>query len=388
MKKRGFTLIELLAVIVVLAIIALIATPMVLNTIEDARKGSAKSSGYTYISELETSLAKNMIKNVGASYTGLYDVATLTTDLNITLKGDTPSEGNICIGSNGIVTKASLKINGYVVNYDGKETTTTDLDSVEDITCDGASSEGSSGEETQANLAVGAYVSMTPTSTSYTISAASTGYDSDQTINPSELNLWRVISINDDGTIDMVSEYVSSTNVYFKGQTGYLNFVGALNTIAKQYENSNYTVGSRYMGYNGQTETITDTSKFTNPAPWTSSTADNSNESVGGGDILYEKDTGLVTTALGTLTAYTPGTTTATAYWLDSRHYFYNSSTGYYWNGRYVDTGGSVSNDNLYVYYGRWFDDSGSFALRPIVTLKSGLKVTGSGTSESPWVLS
>ena len=55
MKKRGFTLIELLAVIVVLAIIALIATPLVLNTIEDARKGSAKSSGYTYIRELETS---------------------------------------------------------------------------------------------------------------------------------------------------------------------------------------------------------------------------------------------------------------------------------------------------------------------------------------------
>ena len=34
MKKKGFTLIELLAVIVVLAIIALIATPIVMNVIK------------------------------------------------------------------------------------------------------------------------------------------------------------------------------------------------------------------------------------------------------------------------------------------------------------------------------------------------------------------
>ena len=38
MNKKGFTLIELLAVIVILAIIALIATPIVLNIIEDTKQ--------------------------------------------------------------------------------------------------------------------------------------------------------------------------------------------------------------------------------------------------------------------------------------------------------------------------------------------------------------
>ena len=38
MNKKGFTLIELLAVIVILAIIALIATPIILGMIDSAKK--------------------------------------------------------------------------------------------------------------------------------------------------------------------------------------------------------------------------------------------------------------------------------------------------------------------------------------------------------------
>ena len=49
MKKnsKGFTLIELLAVIVILAIIALIATPIILNIISKVRLGAAQSSAYS-----------------------------------------------------------------------------------------------------------------------------------------------------------------------------------------------------------------------------------------------------------------------------------------------------------------------------------------------------
>ena len=44
MKNKGFTLIELLAVIVILAIIALIATPVILGIIEDSREGAKQRS--------------------------------------------------------------------------------------------------------------------------------------------------------------------------------------------------------------------------------------------------------------------------------------------------------------------------------------------------------
>ena len=39
-NKKGFTLIELLAIIVILAIIAVITTPIILNIIENAKKGA------------------------------------------------------------------------------------------------------------------------------------------------------------------------------------------------------------------------------------------------------------------------------------------------------------------------------------------------------------
>ena len=40
MRQKGFTLLELLAVIVILAIVALITVPLIMNTIEDAKEGA------------------------------------------------------------------------------------------------------------------------------------------------------------------------------------------------------------------------------------------------------------------------------------------------------------------------------------------------------------
>ena len=60
MKKRGFTLIELLAVIVVLAVIALITTPVILGVIEKAKKGAFKNSVYGLIESTNIYIAENL----------------------------------------------------------------------------------------------------------------------------------------------------------------------------------------------------------------------------------------------------------------------------------------------------------------------------------------
>ena len=58
-KNKGFTLVELLAVIVILAIIALIATPIILNVISDAKKQAALESFKGYIDGAEKAIVLN-----------------------------------------------------------------------------------------------------------------------------------------------------------------------------------------------------------------------------------------------------------------------------------------------------------------------------------------
>ena len=69
MKNKGFTLIELLAVIVILAIIALIATPIVLGIIEDSRNSSNEISAGYIVEALEKSYSMAYALNQGATPT-------------------------------------------------------------------------------------------------------------------------------------------------------------------------------------------------------------------------------------------------------------------------------------------------------------------------------
>ena len=117
--KKGFTLIELLAVIVILAIIALIATPMILGVIDTAKQGSAKSSALGYVEAVEKSMMIQQVNGGAAPVAGEYTVSengkTLsytkdekTYTITVDFKGDVPS-GNVTIGSNGAVSGATLK---------------------------------------------------------------------------------------------------------------------------------------------------------------------------------------------------------------------------------------------------------------------------------------
>lgn len=117
-NKLGFTLIELLAVIVILAIIALITTPIILNVIEDARKQAVKDSAYGYIDAVEKQIIVNkMDDNKEKLSNKVYKVSSLNA-YGVMIKGEAPSNDSWVQIKNGQVVDYSLKIGVYVVNYD------------------------------------------------------------------------------------------------------------------------------------------------------------------------------------------------------------------------------------------------------------------------------
>ena len=127
-SRKGFTLIELLAVIVILAVIALIATPIILNLIDKARVGAAESSAYAYIEAAEKAAVVHLMNNSQDKITG--DCTANKTSLSCTeagdggitltldVKGDLPTGGTLTFGTDGRVTKADLlTIGSYTIDY-------------------------------------------------------------------------------------------------------------------------------------------------------------------------------------------------------------------------------------------------------------------------------
>ena len=111
MKRKGFTLIELLAVIVVLAIIALIATPIVLNLINNARVGAAEQSATGYVKAVENTIMKDMLNDKDIS-DGTYKYDYLSVDIS----GKIPTSGKYTV-KNRRVESGNFCINNYVIEY-------------------------------------------------------------------------------------------------------------------------------------------------------------------------------------------------------------------------------------------------------------------------------
>ncbi len=216
----------------------------------------------------------------------------------------------------------------------------------------------------------GDYIEMTPTLDNFTVPSSLTGYNSDQTINPSELTKWRIINIKKDGTIELISDYISTGVIYFKGLTGYKNYVGILNLIANSYTNSNYTIGSRALGYNGQTSFLK-----------------NENENIDTEISLHDSDFYIIHLMYNTYGGKINKTETNGEYWIAGRGTFqFNNQTNY--GVRLVR---SYKDDYTSQLIGIQADNvvkEQQAHIRPIVILKSGITTSsGSGTSDNPWKL-
>jgi type IV pilus assembly protein PilA len=129
-NKKGFTLIELLAVIVVLAIIALIATPIVMNTIKNAKKGAAERTADNYIKQVETAVAESRIDGTKVA-NGTYNIQpdgnlcpisgcgeNDKDKITIDMSGTKPSGGTVKISNGGVSQDGTtMTVGNYNVKY-------------------------------------------------------------------------------------------------------------------------------------------------------------------------------------------------------------------------------------------------------------------------------
>ena len=262
---------------------------------------------------------------------------------------------------------------------------------------------------------------------STTVDKSKSGYDSNQTFK-TEKSGWRVLGINANGEIELISDNPTSNRLCLKGELGYLNAEEILNNMCNElYGQGEYATGARSLN-------VEDINKLGNYDPTTSD---------GYGDILtyrfpttgdyiqYKrtKADGTLITDWTNITTYqtyrAPGETetekisadnrndtgrslentyyeykvadkvkqttsdgkkmsdiisngtgsSAVNQWLASRSVGYDFTCAYF-TVRYVSN--RVDEYNLYRSHGYYI--SNNYRVRPVVTLKSDIKLSGNST--------
>ena len=229
MKIRGFTLIELLAVIIILAVIALIATPIVMNIIQRS-KNNAKIREY------------EMIEHAASMY----------------IMGE--KNGNI--GDKLIVSIEELQDKGYLsTNYTNefvlvnnkKEYYYTERRTLEKNYVDVSAMEFL--VKKLYGVEIGDYINYDSNETySYTSLGG-------QTFSAAQNLKWQVLGLDSEGRLEIISEttigqssggeLVGSKRYYkLSGETGYINGVDELNKISELFVHGNYAVSARSVNLN------------------------------------------------------------------------------------------------------------------------------------------
>ena len=281
-------------------------------------------------------------------------------------------------------------------------------------------------------LKVGDYIDYSPDSAgNYMGLGTSESEKSGSASNPAEgipqdtTLKWRVMNINDDGSVELVSATPISSSVYFQGSIGYNNGVLLLNDLCKsQYSNSTLGVTARSIDlediekkfnstginarntYNNGNKTYGQTQTYTNNYSYTPDIYNHVGKTAAEeSKDYYSTPTTATHSQKGTLevqqtyyyfsntpSSYFDDSTfyelifgTGTAYWLASR-YAYCISTQADFGLRYV------RNADLYGYYlfvSNIGVPDGGHRVRPVVSLGSNIKIsTDGGTADAPRTIS
>ena len=289
------------------------------------------------------------------------------------------------------------------------------------------------------DLEIGDYVAYSPgseTVSSYSLPTTYSGHTSDQTISRDSLN-WRVLSINEDGTVDLISATPTSQDICLQGSAGYNNGVYLLNDVAASlYSNKSLGVTARSLtiedieagmnesgldyvhSYNSGYATVGDTKTYTdryypnlyaqeNGSGIDLTTTNDPNsevktDGIGQSDKFYDSPTTETYSK-----ANSSLTVTQTYYYRTMNSSYYKNSTFYnlvhpgnsYWlASRYVSTDSfyarfglrvvnHINLSGLGLFNSYNYARSDDYRLRPVVSLKSNIRLgTGDGkTAETAY---
>ena len=125
MNKKGFTLIELLAVIVILAIIAVITSPIIIGVIEGARKDAAKDKAWGTIHAVDLAYAQDQIQERKYKLGTPVDFSNkqaLVGSVEVKASGELPTKGTVTIRKDGSIIAQRLKFGNYTCSTIKSET--------------------------------------------------------------------------------------------------------------------------------------------------------------------------------------------------------------------------------------------------------------------------
>lgn len=256
------------------------------------------------------------------------------------------------------------------------------------------------------NVKVGDYVFLESDTSEYKIKKEESGYDKDQVIKTNELTTWRVINVNKDLTVDMVSEYLPQDEIIISGLIGYNNLIGLLNKISSEYGNTKYVEKARNIGYSNQRKNVEEIKSFKElmALSWNEIKTKDYVETVINltTDDVYIEDLELVNKAIGTILARPESTPEHKyngyfRYLVSSRTAEYNHLFPYI--NLYVreinDSTKSINNIDKTTLYSCSSQSNEcenistvSDRIRPILTMKRRVIIlSGDGTKEKPYKL-
>ncbi len=137
---KGFTLIELLAVIIILAIIALITTPIILNVVNKARLDAAKDKAWGTIDAVKVAYAQDQSDNedlvpfpIEVSFPRVGNVGGSVGITEVKMSGHKPEAGTVTMQEDGTITCCNLKFGNYYCTT--KDGNTMNCDTEQDQSC-------------------------------------------------------------------------------------------------------------------------------------------------------------------------------------------------------------------------------------------------------------